>query len=74
MANSSRIRVGNRRSQREPWFRVDCSYSGATLPQFDIVAVAAARQESAKAAALHHQVPLAFADTRELARHPKSTW
>jgi predicted dehydrogenase len=40
------------------------------LAQFEIAAVCTARPETAKAAARHYGVPLAFSDAEQLARHP----
>ncbi|HZU91415.1 MAG TPA: Gfo/Idh/MocA family oxidoreductase, partial [Stellaceae bacterium] len=40
------------------------------LPQFEIVAVCTARQDTAEAAARHYGVRLAFSDPAQLAQHP----
>jgi hypothetical protein len=60
----------NLRRERQPWLRIDRSCLGRTCAAAEIVAVGTARQETAKAAARHYQVQHAFADVRELARHP----
>src|SRR5438067_2895702 len=40
------------------------------LPQFEIIAVCTASQQSAEASARHYGVPLAFSEPAKLARHP----
>ncbi len=71
MADSSRIRVGIVGASASRGFASIAHIPALrALPQFEIVAVGTARQETAEAAARKYQVPLAFADARELARHP----
>jgi predicted dehydrogenase len=71
MANSSRIRVGIVGASANRGFAsISHIPPLRALPQFEIVAVGTASQESAEAAARHYQVQHAFADARELARHP----
>ena len=41
------------------------------LPDYEIIALCTTRQDSADAAANHFGIPLAFADSAELARHPQ---
>src|SRR5271170_3170304 len=71
MANSSRTRVGIVGASASRGFASIAHVPALrALPQFEIVAVGTARQETAEAAARHYQVPHAFADARKLARHP----
>ena len=71
MAKSSKIRVGIVGASANRGFASIAHIPALrALPQFEIVAVGTTRQETAEAAARHYQVPLAFADARELARHP----
>jgi predicted dehydrogenase len=71
MANSSRIRIGIVGASASRGFASIAHVPALrALPQFEIVAVGTARQETAEAAARHYQVPHAFADGQELARHP----
>jgi predicted dehydrogenase len=71
MADSSRIRVGIVGASASRGFASIAHVPALrALPQFEIVAVGTARQETAAAAARHYQVPHAFADARELAQHP----
>ena len=71
MADSIRIRVGIVGASASRGFASIAHVPALrALPQFEIVAVGTARQETAAAAARHYQVPHAFADARELARHP----
>ena len=75
MADSTRIRVGIVGASASRGFASIAHVPALrALPQFEIVAVGTARQETAEAAARHYQVPHAFADARELARHPMSIW
>lgn len=70
MARSSKIRVGIVGASTSRGFASIAHIPALrALPQFEIVAVGTTRRETAEAAARHYQVPLAFADTRELARH-----
>jgi len=71
MAKSSKIRVGIVGASASRGFASIAHIPALrALPQFEIVAIGTTRQETAEAAARHYQVPLAFADARELARHP----
>src|SRR5712691_11631336 len=70
MATSSRIRVGIVGASANRGFASIAHIPALqALPQFEIVAVCTARQESAEAAARHYGVPLAFSDPEKLARH-----
>lgn len=71
MAASGKIRVGIVGASASRGFASIAHIPAlCALPQFEITAVATARQETAEAAARHYGAPLAFADARELARHP----
>ena len=71
MADSTRIRVGIVGASASRGFASIAHVPALrALPQFEIVAVGTARQETAAAAAQNYQVPHAFADARELAQHP----
>jgi predicted dehydrogenase len=71
MAKSSRLRVGIIGASASRGFASIAHIPALrALPQFEIVAVGTARQESAEAAARHYQVQYAFSDARELAQHP----
>lgn len=70
MAASSKIRVGIVGASASRGFASIAHIPALrALPQFEIVAVCTARQESAEAAARHYEVPLAFSDPEQLARH-----
>jgi predicted dehydrogenase len=69
MAKSSKIRVGIVGASASRGFASIAHIPALrSLPQFEIVAVSTTQQ--AEAAARHYRVPLAFAEARELARHP----
>src|SRR5437763_1539645 len=71
MAASSKIRVGIVGASASRGFASIAHIPALrALPQFEIVAVCTARQETAAAAARHYGVALAFSDPWELARHP----
>ena len=71
MATNSKIRVGIVGANAQRGFASIAHIPALrALPQFEIVAVCTARQESAEAAARHYGVPLAFSDPEKLARHP----
>jgi predicted dehydrogenase len=71
MATSSKIRVGIVGASASRGFASIAHIPALrALPQFEIIAVCTARQETAEAAARHYGVPLAFSDPEQLARHP----
>ena len=71
MAASSKIRVGIVGASASRGFASIAHIPALrALPQFEIVAVCTARQQSAEAAARHYGVPLAFSDPEKLAQHP----
>src|SRR5205814_4349094 len=70
MAASSKIRVGIVGASASRGFASIAHIPALrALPQFEIVAVCTARQQSAEAAARHYGVPLAFFDPEKLAQH-----
>ena len=73
MANSSRIRVGIVGASASRGFASIAHIPALrALPQFEIVAVGTARQETAEAAARHYGVPLAFADPETAGTTPRN--
>src|SRR6184192_15163 len=71
MATSSKIRVGIVGASASRGFASIAHIPALqALPQFEIVAVCTARQQSAEASARHYGVALAFSDPEKLARHP----
>jgi predicted dehydrogenase len=72
MAASGKIRVGIVGASANRGFASIAHIPALrALPQFEIVAVCTARQESAEAAARHYGVPLAFSDPEKLAGDPR---
>src|ERR1700757_5232156 len=71
MASDDRIRVGIVGAGASRGFASIAHVPALrALPQFEIIAVCTARQETAEAAARHYGVPLAFSDPQQLAGHP----
>ncbi len=71
MEASSKIRVGIVGASANRGFASIAHIPALrALPQFEIVAVCTARQQSAEEAARHYGVPLAFSDPGKLAQHP----
>src|SRR5437764_8443743 len=69
MAASSKIRVGIVGASASRGFASIAHIPALrALPQFEIVAVCTARQQSAEAAARHYGVPLAFSDPQQQAQ------
>ena len=70
MATSSKIRVGIIGASASRGFASVAHIPALrALPQFEIVAVCTASQETAQAAARHYGAALAFSDAQELAQH-----
>src|SRR5437764_14104809 len=70
MAASSKIRVGIVGASASRGFASIAHIPALkALPQFEIVAVCTARQQSAEAAARHYGAPLAFSDPEKQAQH-----
>ena len=70
MATSSKIRVGIVGASASRGFASVAHMPALrALPQFEIVAVCTASQETAQAAARHYGAALAFSDAQELAQH-----
>jgi predicted dehydrogenase len=71
MVSNNKIRVGIIGANAQRGFASIAHIPALqALPEFEITAVCTTRQESAKAAARHFGVPLAFSDAETLARHP----
>src|SRR5437764_10195281 len=71
MAASSKIRVGIVGASASRGFASIAHIPALrALPQFEIIAVCTASQQSAEASARHYGVPLAFSEPAKLARHP----
>lgn len=69
---SGKIRVGIIGASADPFQWGSTAHIPAlrSLPQYEIVAVATTRDETATAAAAAHDVTLAFGDYRQMVRHP----
>ena len=71
MADSSKIRIGIVGLSPQRGFASIAHVPALhALSDFEIVAVCTTRQESADAAARHFEIPLAFSNAEDLARHP----
>ena len=71
MAGSSKIRVGVvGLSPKRGFASIAHIPALRALSDFDIAAVCTTRQESAEAAAQYFEIPLAFSNPEDLARHP----
>ena len=70
--SSGKIRVGIVGASTNPFQWGAAAHIPAlrALPEYDIVAVASTRQETADAAAAMHGIPMAFGDYREMASYP----